>query len=184
MPEQIQFRRGTALSAAVSDPVLAEGEPGYEVDTGVLKIGDGVTTWTNLPALTEGVVGTYIPRSSFPAELGYAISDEVTNITTGVAKLTSRAPFAFTLTGVRATLSTASTAGLPTFDVNMNGVSLLSTPITIDVGEKTSRTANVPPVIGALTAVPDDAEFTFDIDVAGTGARGAKIWLFGTRTVL
>jgi hypothetical protein len=27
----------------------------------------------------------------------------------------------------------------------------------------------------------DDAEITFDVDVAGTGAKGAKITLIGTR---
>jgi hypothetical protein len=52
----IKFRRGTAVEWANSDPqpggeVLRLGEPGYEKDTGKLKIGDGVTSWNSLPYL-------------------------------------------------------------------------------------------------------------------------------------
>lgn len=56
MAQQIQIRRGTAAAAAATDPVLAEGEFGHELDTGVVKIGDGVTVWSALPvAFTVGV---------------------------------------------------------------------------------------------------------------------------------
>ena len=110
----------------------------------------------------------------------FAISDEISNITTGTAKITWRTPYACTLTGVRASLVTASSSGTPTFDINENGTSVLSTKITIDVNEKTSTTAAIPPVISDST-LADDAEITFDIDVAGTGAKGAKITLYLTR---
>lgn len=45
---QIQFRQDTSTNWAVNDPVLALGEPGWETDTGRLKIGDGVSVWTSL----------------------------------------------------------------------------------------------------------------------------------------
>lgn len=45
----LQFRKGTATEWAAINPVLADGEPGVERDTGKLKIGDGVKTWTALP---------------------------------------------------------------------------------------------------------------------------------------
>lgn len=44
----IQFRRGTAAAWTAADNVLAAGEPGYETDTGLFKIGDGLTHWTSL----------------------------------------------------------------------------------------------------------------------------------------
>lgn len=52
MPREdlIQYRRGTAAQWAAADPVLAAGEPGYETDTGVFKIGDGATAWSSLSA--------------------------------------------------------------------------------------------------------------------------------------
>lgn len=110
-----------------------------------------------------------------------AISDETTAITTGTAKITFRMPFAFTLTEVRASLATASSSGTPTFDINEGGATILSTKLTIDANEKTSTTAATAAVISD-TALADDAEITIDVDVAGTGAKGAKITLIGYRT--
>lgn len=42
------LRRGLASVWAAKNPVLADGEPGFEKDTGKLKIGDGVSRWTEL----------------------------------------------------------------------------------------------------------------------------------------
>ena len=113
--------------------------------------------------------------------IGLALSDETTAITTGTAKATIRAPFAFSLTGVRANLNTASTSGIPTVDINVAGSTVLSTKLTIDENELTSVAAAVPVVI-STSAVADDDEITFDIDVAGTGAKGLKVWLYGVRS--
>lgn len=109
-----------------------------------------------------------------------AISDETTDIATGTAVVTFRMPFAMTLTAVRASLSTASSSGTPTFDINEGGTTILSTKITVDANEKTSVTAATAPVISD-SALADDAEMTIDVDVAGTGAKGAKIYLIGRR---
>lgn len=110
--------------------------------------------------------------------LTYAISDESTAITTGAAKLIARAPHKIRVTGVRASLSTASSSGNPAFDINESGSTILSTTITIDSSERTSVTAATPPVVSD-TSIADDAELTFDIDTAGTGAKGAKITIIG-----
>lgn len=45
---KIKFRRDTAANWAQANPVLAQGEPGFEHDTGLLKIGDGASTWLEL----------------------------------------------------------------------------------------------------------------------------------------
>jgi len=44
----IQFRRGTAQEWIDKDPLLDSGEPGFEIDTGLYKIGDGVHYWSEL----------------------------------------------------------------------------------------------------------------------------------------
>lgn len=44
----IKLRRDTLTAFAAANPVLASGEPGYETDTGKMKIGDGVTAWNSL----------------------------------------------------------------------------------------------------------------------------------------
>ena len=43
-----QFRRDTTANWLAVNPVLAEGEPGWDVTAKRLKIGDGVTAWADL----------------------------------------------------------------------------------------------------------------------------------------
>lgn len=114
--------------------------------------------------------------------IGLACSDETTALTTGTAKVTFRMPHAMTLTAVRASLTTASSSGVVTVDINESGTTILSTKLTIDANERTSTTAATAAVISD-TALADDAEMTIDIDTAGTGAAGLKVWLIGTRSI-
>ncbi len=111
-----------------------------------------------------------------------AASDETTALTTGTAKVAFRMPYAFTITDIRASLSTAQTSGsIFTVDVNEAGTTILSTKLTIDNGEKTSVTAATPRVISD-TSLADDAEITVDIDQVGDGtAKGLKVTLLGYR---
>ena len=147
----------------------------------------GATTFA-FAAIQDGDLPSTIARDSevtaavaAQAEtIGIAVSDGSTAITTGTSKEVLRMPFAMTLTGVRANLRTASTSGVVTVDINEGGTSVLSTKLTIDQDEKTSVTAATPAVISD-SALADDAEITIDIDTAGTGAVGLKVWLIGTR---
>lgn len=109
-----------------------------------------------------------------------ACGDETTAITTGTAKVTFRMPFAMTGVTVKASLTTAQSSGsILTVDVNEGGVSILSTKLTIDNGEKTSATAATPPVVSD-SSLAADAEITIDVDQVGTGAAGLKVYILGT----
>lgn len=57
MPVQslIKVRRGTAAAWTSANPTLADGEIGYETDTGKMKVGDGFTQWTLL-SYQSGVI--------------------------------------------------------------------------------------------------------------------------------
>ena len=57
MATQIKLRRDTAANWTLEDPVLAEGEPGFETDTRLLKVGDGATAWTALNYTTANLPG-------------------------------------------------------------------------------------------------------------------------------
>lgn len=48
MADLIQIRRDTASNWTSADTVLAQGEQGYETDTGKMKVGDGSTAWSSL----------------------------------------------------------------------------------------------------------------------------------------
>ena len=50
-----QFRRGTTTQWEAANPILLEGEIGLELTTDnlyVMKVGDGIRNWENLPRLT------------------------------------------------------------------------------------------------------------------------------------
>jgi hypothetical protein len=113
-----------------------------------------------------------------PIVIQVALSTEADDLNTGDTVVTFRAPRAMTITEVRASLGTEASSDLTTFDVNVAGVSILSTKVTIDATEKTSVTAATPAVI-STPAVSDDAEITVDIDTVGTGAKGAKLTIIG-----
>lgn len=52
-----KLRRGYAERWKEVNPKLADGEPGFELDTFKLKIGDGKTLWNELPYVTgEGSI--------------------------------------------------------------------------------------------------------------------------------
>jgi hypothetical protein len=125
----------------------------------------------------NGRTGTVLVPTCIPI----ACSDETTALTTGVAKVTFRMPFAMTGVTVRASLTTAQTSGsIVTVDVNEGGSSILSTKLTIDNTEKTSATSATPPVVSDAS-LADDAEITIDIDQIGDGtAKGLKVYILGT----
>ena len=126
--------------------------------------------------------GSSLTNLKANAFMTVALSDESTAITTGVGKVTFRAPFAMTLYQIpRASLSTASTGGIPEVDINKNGTTIFSTRLTIDANEKTSVTAATAAVMSTTTFADDD-EISMDIDVAGTGAKGLKVTLYYRRT--
>ena len=143
---------------------------------------DTVTTWLALAAADISGLGNLATATTLPVSFGIACSDETTTITTGDGKATFRLPHAMTLTAVRASLTTASTSGAVTVDINEGGTTVLSTALTLDQDEKTSTTAATAAVISDST-LADDAEIRIDIDGAGTGAKGLKVWLIGTRAV-
>lgn len=116
-----------------------------------------------------------------PEVIQVAGSDETTDLAVGTV-VTFRMPYAMTLEDVRASVTTAPTGANLEVDINESGVSVLSTVISIDAGEKTSTTAATPPVISD-SALADDAEITIAIDQIGSTVAGAglKVTLIGRR---
>lgn len=143
-----------------------------------------ITTGTLPLSRLSGITNTELAISAKIESIIVAASDETTALTVGTGKITFRMPYAFTLTDVRASLTTAGgTSGTTTIDINEGGVSILSTLLTIDNTEKTSTTAVTPAVISD-TALADDSEITVDVDAITGGATeaGLKITLIGYQT--
>jgi hypothetical protein len=182
---------GSAYTPGGTDVALADGGTGASLaDPGADRVlfwddSAGAMTWLTVgTGLT--ITGTTLEAVSAgnPTEsIIIACSDETTAITTGTAKVTFRMPYAFTLTAVRASVTTAPTGSTITIDINEAGSTILSTKLTIDASEKTSTTAAAAAVISD-SSLADDAEITIDFDQVGSTVAGAgvKVYLIGTRT--
>lgn len=161
--------------------------------TGAVSVSTSTTNWNNRAGYERlyqvvtnaNGIGNYQDHRDLYKDVRQSIivacSDESTDLTVGLSKVTFRMPYAFTLLAIRGSLSTPATGStLLTVEVNVNGSPILSTPITFDSGEKTTATAATPPVISNST-IPDDAEVTIDITDVGdvTPGRGLKIAFIG-----
>ena len=142
------------------------------------KTGTTVNTRYSLAQVATGL------KEHLVESLIVAASDETTAITAATDLATFRMPYAFTLTAVRASLTTAgTTSGVTTIDIHESGTTILSTKITIDYDETTSVTAATAPVISDA-ALANDAEMTIDVDgISGGGTEaGLKVTLIGYQT--
>jgi hypothetical protein len=114
-----------------------------------------------------------------------AASDEYTPISVsgGVPHTTFRAPFPLALAYIRIELTTAPDGDKFEVDIHMNGVTLFSTLLTIDIGEDTSFTAAIPAVLDVF-AVPDNAKFEVYVTQTGTtvAGTGLKTSVTGVKT--
>lgn len=197
-------RTGASVSTPAAGKVAlfvdsADGEPKYKDDAGTVHSLQGApgtgdvdgpaSSVNDRVAVFDGTSGKLIKDGGKTLvqnrthSIIVACSDETTALTTGTAKATFRMPYAFTLTAVRASVTTAPTGAVLTVDINEGGTTILSTKLTIDATEKTSTTAATPAVISD-TSLSDDAEITIDIDTVGSTIAGAglKVTLIGYAT--
>lgn len=103
-----------------------------------------------------------------------ALSDMTTDLTTGTAKATWFAPEDGTLASVYIGVHDPSSSGAVTVDMNDSGGSVFTTPPSIDATEATSLTGTAAVLDGTVSFVRGD-KFTFDIDAAGTDAKGLQV---------
>ena len=162
-------------------PTGKPGDEWYNPTTNSLYklfINSGTTpTWQQIPSTNVTGTAASSSSSSSGAITIIAVTDETSNVTVGISRMSFRAPVAMALSATpRATLSTASSSGLVTCDIKLNGTSILNetNKLSIDATELSSLTAATATSL-VTTAIPDDGLITIDITSAGTGAKGLKI---------
>jgi hypothetical protein len=176
------------IGASASEPaddifrVVGSADPTKKVAFEVDGLATGTVRTLTVPDASGTIALTTLIGA--PCEFIVACSDEATDLTTGTAKVTFRAPYAFTLTAVRSSVNTAPTGSTLIVDINNGANSALSTKLSIDASEKTSTTAASAAVIDTdYDDISDDAELTIDIDQIGStiAGKGLKVTLIGTR---
>lgn len=82
---RIQLRRADLQATLEAiNPVLLTGEPAIALDTGILKIGDGVSTYTQLPEIGASPdLSAYVTKTELQTDLaGYVESSDLATVAT------------------------------------------------------------------------------------------------------
>lgn len=103
-----------------------------------------------------------------------AMSDMTTDLTTGTAKSVWFAPEDGQLVSVYIGVHDPSSSGVVRIDMNDSGGSVFTTRPAIDATESTSLTGTAAVLDGTISFSRGD-KFTFDIDDAGTDAKGLQV---------
>ena len=166
----------------------ATGEPSYKDDTGIVTslkgaagaAGQGVPTGGTAGQVLRKIDGTdyntewATPGAAANRYVNVALSDMTTDLTTGTAKAAWFAPEDGTLASVYIGVHDPSSSGVVRVDMNDSGGSVFTTRPAIDATEATSLTGTAAVLDGTVSFVRGD-KFTFDIDDAGTDAKGLQV---------
>jgi hypothetical protein len=131
MAVKIQFRRDTAAAWTSANPILAQGEIGYEYDTGRFKVGNGLSVWTGL-AYSSGVTGPTGPTG--PSITGPTGAPSTVTGPTGPQGVTGPTGAPSTVTGPTGATGAASTVTGPTGPQGPTGATGAASTVTGPMG--------------------------------------------------
>ncbi len=116
MPSKIQLRRDTSTNWFSVNPVLSDGELGFETDTLRFKLGDGTTNWNGLAYTVDEAadLSGYALLTDIPDVSGYATTADLTDYAL-TADTVEKTAASQTITGDLAITGDVDVAGL---DVN------------------------------------------------------------------
>jgi len=142
-----------------------------------------VTSDTTLTGAGTVLSPLSVVATSVLTEISYAASDATTPLTVSDAGVMF-ATHDMTIQSVFGAIGiVGGTSGVTTIDIKKNGVSILSTLITVDFGEATSLTAAVQPVVSVSSILKGDKISANITTISGGGTEaGLQITLNGVRT--
>ena len=183
MAVRIQMRRGTTSQWNTADPILNEGEIGYNTTLGQIKIGDGATAWSSLDYMVTDAelttsLGNYIELTEKGAVSGVAELDENKNVLTATSVIFEGATtnsYQTTITVVEptqdATITVPNVTGnmITSGDTGTVTNAMLAGSIANDKLSNSGITINGTPVaLGGSISIAGDIEGV----TAGTGLTG------------
>ena len=178
MTSRLQNRRDTAANWTTNNPTLAQGEIGYETDTGKLKIGTGSANWTTLGYTQNGTVTSIVAGTGLTG--GTITSTGTVALSTPVAVADGGTGITSLGTGIATFLGTPSSANLAAAltDETGTGANVFGTSPTIATPTITGGTLKDGVIRG----------FEEDVNVVASAATGtinlevdtASVWYYTT----
>ncbi len=169
MATRMLQRRGTASQWNSANPVLGEGEIGWESDTNKFKIGDGVNTWANLAYFLDedalgGSIDDYVPLTA----VGSTVAPIASPALTGT-------PTAPTATANTNTTQIATTEFVSTAISNLVGAAPEALNTLSELGDALNDDANFATTVAnsiAAKAPLASPTFTGTVTLPGTTSIG------------
>lgn len=187
---RMQQRRATEAVWNTSDYVLAAGELGVTTDTGILKVGNGTTPWSDLPIAFENLYLPILGTAANSELLGGLSSDTFVKEFDAVTTVTNDAVARRTATGTLKAATAAASDDLTT-KAQMDTADLDSRKILVQrtvTGAATLALTDLNDMVfvnhSSLTTrvvvtIPTNASVAFPIgawiDVIAIGAGGAVV---------
>jgi hypothetical protein len=185
MATKIQVRRGTSSNWTTTNPILSEGEIGYETDTGKFKIGNGSSVWSALNYfggevdLSEYLTissasTTYLTQAS--ASTTYATKTELNNIDLSSA---SAAAVAAIVDSAPATLNTLNELAAALGD-DANFATTITTSLSekLDISSASSTYLNK--INASVTTATPSSSVVRNITLstsAPSGGNDGDVWM-------
>jgi len=148
MSVQIQLRRSTTSEWATANPVLAQGEPGYDYTLKRLKIGDGTTNWDDLPLVNLTGVMKSLNKSFVGDVTAFGYAGNFNSVNTKIVMTGINVPFDCSVDGAYISFNSATIGNCM---IGIYGpVSNVSTLGTLPLVASTASVA-VPTTSGSVT---------------------------------
>lgn len=149
-----------------------------DVDTATSPPSDGeALVWNN--SSSNWIPGGTIP-TTIPYDIGFAAGDETTDLTVATINLTMPVIRNMTITDLKGFVSTAPVGANITFDVLVNGSTILNSDASITAGSNLGSSASL-----LTTSLSAGDKITIEITQIGssTAGKGFKLLIQGTTTI-
>lgn len=166
-------------------PVITHGAAGSIDENGIspasMIINGAVGVLLNAASATNTSVVRGANVFGSTDTFAFTVTGSSVTVTTGTSLSYQTSIFPFAIKNVLATVLTASSSGNVVIDIKQNGVSIFSTPLTIDASTTSSKLSASPYALNNIAGFASSDIITIDVTSAGTGATGLNVYITGQR---
>ena len=126
----------------------------------------------NLVNQIAHITASYASALTKPNVIAFACSDETTELISGSALGTFYMPYSLTVSNIKASLTITGSSD-SAVDILKNGTTVFTSAMII------SASVNTGSLVPTVTSFNSDEKIQIDLNTAGTGSAGLKIYILG-----